>query len=59
MASISTLDLSLDIRKVISNKAFIPVEVKWNENFNKYQVLRIMPEGTPITTTSFFFHKNV
>ena len=59
VASISTLDLSLDIRKAITNKPFIPVEVKWNEGFNKYQVLRIMPENTPITTASFFFHKNM
>jgi hypothetical protein len=59
VASISTLDLSLDIRKAITNKPFIPVEVKWNESFNKYQVLRIMPEDTPITTASFFFHKNM
>jgi hypothetical protein len=59
VASISTLDLSLDIRKAIINKPFIPVEVKWNEHFNKYQVLRIMPEDTPITTASFFFHKNM
>ena len=59
VASISTLDLSLDIRKAITNKPFLPVEVKWNESFNKYQVLRIMPEDTPITTASFFFHKNM
>jgi len=51
--------LSLDIRKAITNKPFLPVEVKWNEGFNKYQVLRIMPEDTPITTAAFFFHKNM
>jgi hypothetical protein len=37
----------------------IAVEVKWNDSFNKYQVLRIMPEGTPVTTASFFYHKNL
>jgi hypothetical protein len=59
-ASISTLSLSLDIRKAVTQKPDgIAVEVKWNENFNKYQVLRIMPDDTPITTASFFYHKNL
>jgi hypothetical protein len=60
VASISTLDLSLHLRKIMTDKiSGIPVEVKWNENFNKYQVLRIMPDETPITTASFFYHKNL
>jgi hypothetical protein len=60
VASISTLHLSLEIRKVMTDKIQgIPVEVKWNENFNKYQVVRIMPDETPITTASFFYHKNL
>ncbi len=60
VASISTLNLSLEIRKVMNNTTSgIPVEVKWNENFNKYQVVRIMPDETPITTASFFYHKNL
>lgn len=60
VASISTLYLSLEIRKVMTDKTQgIPVEVKWNENFNKYQVVRIMPDETPITTASFFYHKNL
>ncbi len=60
VASISTLNLSLEIRKVMTDKTpGIAVEVKWNDNFNKYQVLRIMPDETPITTASFFYHKNL
>jgi hypothetical protein len=60
IASISTLNLSLEIRKIINNTTSgIPVEVKWNDDFNKYQVMRIMPENTPITTASFFYHKNL
>jgi hypothetical protein len=60
VASISTLNLSLEIRKVMTDKTpGIPVEVKWNDSFNKYQVLRIMPDETPITTASFFYHKNL
>jgi hypothetical protein len=60
VASISTLNLSLEIRKIMTDTTpGIPVEVKWNENFNKYQVMRIMPDETPITTASFFYHKNL
>lgn len=60
VASISTLDLSLELRKIIpEHTGGIPVEVKWNENFNKYQIVRIMPLETPITTSSFFYHKNL
>ena len=60
VASISTLNLSLEIRKVITdNPKGIPVEVTWNDSFNKYQVVRIMPDETPITTASFFYHKNL
>ena len=53
-ASIPSLSLSLELRKLDR----VPVEVKWKEEFNKYQIMRIMPEHTPITTTSFFYHKN-
>ena len=59
IASIPTLELSIELRKLVTDKTGgIPVEVKWNENFNKYQIMRIMPENTPITTASFFYHKN-
>lgn len=55
VASISTLDLSIQLRKSITeNPDGFPVEVKWNEGFNKYQIMRIMPTDTPITTASFF-----
>jgi hypothetical protein len=60
VASISTLNMSIEIRKTMTNNTNgIPVEVKWNDTFNKYQVLRIMPDDTPITTASFFYHKNL
>ena len=60
VASISTLDMSLELRNLISDKTGgVPVEVVWNDNFNKYQIVRVMPEGTPITTASFFYHKNL
>ena len=57
IASISTLPLSLELRKIFSEKAAgIPVEVVWNENFKKYQILRILPIDRPITSASFFYH---
>lgn len=60
IASIPTLELSQELRKEMNNKVTgVPVEVKWNDNFNKYQIIRIMPENTPITTASFFYHKNL
>jgi len=60
VASVPTLELSLELRKLVTDKTGgVPVEVKWNDSFNKYQVVRVMPEGTPITTASFFYHKNL
>ena len=60
VASISSLNMSLELRKVIAkNPDGFPVEVKWNSDFNKYQIMRIMPDETPITTASFFYHKNI
>ncbi len=59
IASIATLELSLQLRNIFNQKNNgIPVEVKWNESFDKYQIVRIMPEETPITTLSFFNKAN-
>jgi hypothetical protein len=60
VASISTMELSQQLRKLVNDKTGgVPVEVKWNDSFNKYQIVRIMPEGTPVTTASFFYHKDL
>ena len=57
LASIPTIQMSMDLRKRFGEKIEgLSVEVTWNENFNKYQIVRILPENTPITTTSFFYH---
>jgi len=57
MASISSLELSRELRTLFSEKInCIPVEVNWNDNFQKYQIQRILPSDTSITTTSFFHH---
>lgn len=59
IAAINSLDLSIELRKLIANKpeGFV-VEVKWNPDFNKYQIIKVQPEGTPISTSSFFYHKD-
>jgi hypothetical protein len=56
-ASIPTLSMSLELRKRMSktNEGF-PVEVSWNDGFHKYQIVRMLPDETPITTSSFFHH---
>lgn len=56
IASISTLNLSLELRHIFNDISIkgVAVEVKWNNDFNKYQIIRIMPDNTPITTLSFF-----
>jgi hypothetical protein len=55
VASIGSLALSMQLRESCSTG--LPVEVQWNERFSKYQIVRILPADTPITTASFFHHK--
>lgn len=58
IASIPTLNMSIELRQRFADKATapvgIPVEVRWNEAFHKYQIVRIMPDESPIATTSIF-----
>lgn len=70
IASIATLQMSMLLREkcngvgtmtvrgtdVIVDEG-VPVEVEWNERFSKYQVVRVLPADTPLTTSSFFYHK--
>lgn len=53
VASIATLEISQALRGV----GRCAVEVRWSEGFQKYQVARILPEGTPVSTASFFHHR--
>jgi len=57
IASIGSLALSMQLREKCTNDEGLSVEVQWNERFSKYQVIRILPANTPITTASFFCHK--
>lgn len=59
IASIATLHMSALLRETFfgaEKAASKVVEVTWNDVFRKYQILRIMPEGTPLSTFSFFHH---
>ena len=58
VASIPSLQMSIELRTRFADKSVtgFPVEVEWNEPFRKYQVLRVLPQETPITTESFFYH---
>jgi hypothetical protein len=55
IAAITTLSLSMALRETCTTS--LPVEVQWNPQFSKYQVVRILPVDTPITTASFFVNK--
>jgi hypothetical protein len=57
VAAITTLSLSLELRKLyVNGSESVPVEVKWNDDFNKYQIIRILPNDAIITAASFFNH---
>jgi hypothetical protein len=56
LGAISTLELSRSLRELFTDKQEHPVEVRWNDTFKKYQMVRILPAETPVTTNSFFHH---
>ncbi|NDG04671.1 MAG: hypothetical protein EB121_04895 [Alphaproteobacteria bacterium] len=51
IAAVSGLELSQSLR--LAGKKF-PVEVGWENDFNKFRILRIMPEDNPIATHNTF-----
>jgi len=60
IASIPNIHISLELRRLfqvqVQAQDMIVVEVRWHESFKKYQIVRIMPKDTPISTSSFFCH---
>jgi hypothetical protein len=57
VASISSLTVSQDIKKAIKENVEntgVPVEVKWNKDFEKYSIVRLMPVESPISTATYF-----
>lgn len=57
IASIPNLRISHQLRDRFTGRTdAIRVEVTWNTAFRKYQIVRIMPDETPLTPSSFFHH---
>ena len=55
IASISTMALSQEMRaKSKDSVTGLKVEVKWNEEFEKYQIIKILEQGIPVSAASFF-----
>ena len=54
IASISTMALSQEMRTKSKDVTGIKVEVKWNEEFEKYQIVKILDDRTPVSAASFF-----
>ena len=55
IASISTMALSQEMRaKSKDVPEGLKVEVKWNDEFEKYQIVKILEQRTPISAASFF-----
>jgi hypothetical protein len=54
IAAVLGIDLSKTLKDKMSREHSIPVEVKWSTEFNKYKILRIMPEGTTISPYNTF-----
>ena len=61
VASISTLELSRELRVLFTEKKVsgIPVAVVWHDGFKKYQITTVLQSETPITTSSFFYHRHM
>jgi hypothetical protein len=57
IAGIRALAVSQAMRQIPASGT--PVEVEWDDDFNKYQIVKILPEGTPVSAMSFFPHAKV
>lgn len=53
IAGIATLKLSQQLRLECAEGG-CPVEVAWNDDFGKYQIVRILPAGSPVSGATFF-----
>jgi len=54
IASIATLQLSQQMRRMCSEKDGVRVEVQWNEDFRKYQITKLLSPEIPLSAASFF-----
>jgi hypothetical protein len=56
IASIATLALSQQMRGLFANSATtgVKVEVRWNDDFEKYQITKLLGQEVPVSAASFF-----
>jgi hypothetical protein len=56
IASIATMALSQQMRTLFANAATksVKVEVRWNEDFEKYQITKLLASEVPVSAASFF-----
>jgi hypothetical protein len=52
IAAVATMALSQQLRAVTGGSA--KVEVFWNEDFNKYQITKLLGPEVPVSASSFF-----
>lgn len=54
-ACIPKLAQSLELRKRFAGAAGLPAEVGWHSGFKKYEIIRLLPDGTPLSPRSVFY----
>ena len=55
-ACVTKLSQSQELRaKFAAQPDGFPVEVAWHSDFKKYEIVKALPEGTPLTSASSFF----
>lgn len=55
LAGVSGLELSRTLKAgIVANPVGFPVEISWNPDFEKYQITKIMAEGSIVSPFSFF-----
>ena len=56
IAAVLGMELSKSLRDIItnSNESGTPVEVQWSSEFNKFKIMRMMPDGTSISPYNTF-----
>jgi hypothetical protein len=56
IASIATLALSQQLRALFATASTksVKVEVRWNDDFEKYQITKLLGQEVPVSAASFF-----
>ena len=54
-ACIPKLAQSLELRKRLVGISFLPAEIGWHSTFKKYEIVRLLPDDTPLSPASMFY----